>query len=98
MVRFASRNKKPVYRSAFTYSEDDLPSRLDLRKQRYGGPFTTEQVEDVKVLFGMLKVLISLGPAFLFDFAVTMSVIHSKRAHTGYKRNSEILFFDYASE
>ena len=95
VVRFASRNKKPVYRSAFTYCEDELPSRLDLGKQRYGGPFTTEQVEDVKVLFGMLKVLISLGPAFLLDFAVTMSVIHSKRAHTGFKRISETLFFDY---
>ena len=95
VVRFASRNKKPVYRSAFTYCEDELPSRMDLGKQRYGGPFTTEQVEDVKVLFGMLKVLISLGPAFLLDFAVTMSAIHSKRAHTGFKRISEILFFDY---
>ena len=95
VVRFASRNKKPIYRSAFTYCEDELPSRLDLGKQRYGGPFTTEQVEDVKVLFGMLKVLISLGPAFLLDFAVTMSVIHSKRANAGFKRISEILFFDY---
>ena len=95
VVRFASRNKKPVYRSAFTYCEDELPSRLDLGKQRYGGPFTTEQVEDVKVHFGMLKILISLGPAFLLDFAVTMSVLHSRRAPTGFKRISEVLFFDY---
>ncbi len=37
-------------RSAFTYWEENIPSRLDLGKSRFGGPFTTEQVEDVRLL------------------------------------------------
>ena len=42
----------------FTYGE--VPSRLDLAKNRYGGPFTTEEVEDVKTFGRILLVLISL--------------------------------------
>ena len=33
---------------SFTYCDDERPSRIDYGKQIYGGPFTTEQVEDVK--------------------------------------------------
>ena len=52
VLQFASQHKVPVNRSAFTYtSEDGFPSRLDLGKIKYGGPFTTEKVEDVKTLF-----------------------------------------------
>ena len=48
IIRYAIRNKHPRHRSAFTYCEDELPSRIDFGKTKYGGPFTTEQVEDVK--------------------------------------------------
>ena len=44
-----------------------LPSRLDLGKKRYGGPFTVEQVENVKVFFNILKVLVSLGSLFAIE-------------------------------
>ena len=42
---------------------------LDLSKEKYGGPFTTEQVEDVKVFYGILKVLFSFGVVFFLGFA-----------------------------
>ena len=41
--------------SAFTYGELP-PTRLDLSKERYGGPFSTEQVDDVKS-FGRIFLL-----------------------------------------
>ena len=47
VMKFAWKHKHPLRPSAFTYS-DSPPSRLDLAKERYGGPFTTDQVEDVK--------------------------------------------------
>ena len=83
VVTFALRHKKPIRRSAFTYCENEHPSRLDFAKQRYGGPFTTEQVENVKVLFNMLKVLLSLSPAFFLDLSATSTVInhHSLESH-----------------
>ena len=67
VVMFAAQHNKPIRRSAFTYCESDYPSRLDFGKQRYGGPFTTEQVEDVKTLLNILKVLLCLGPVFFLE-------------------------------
>ena len=67
VVCFARRHNRPIQRSAFTYCEDELPTRLDLGKEKYGGPFTTEQVENVKVFVNILKVLVSLGPIFAVE-------------------------------
>ena len=67
VICFARKHTYPIRRSAFTYCEDELPSRLDLGKEKYGGPFTTEQVEDVKVFLGLLRVLLSLGPLFAVE-------------------------------
>ncbi len=57
VVGFARRNKIPIQRSAFTFWEDDIPTGLDLGKNKYGGPFTTEQVENVKSFFGIVVLL-----------------------------------------
>ena len=70
VIKFAAQHKTPIRRSAFTYCEDELPSRMDLGKEKYGGPFTTEQVEDVKVFLGILCILLTLGPVFTVDTAV----------------------------
>ena len=67
VIRFAKVHNTPIQRSAFTYCEEELPSRLDLGKTKYGGPFTTEEVEDVKVFLGILKILLTLGPLFAVE-------------------------------
>ena len=69
VTKFARQHKVPIRRSAFTYCEDDIPTGLDLGKNKYGGPFTTEQVEDVKAFYGIFKILISLGCTFFLDIA-----------------------------
>ena len=56
VLKFAAKHKAPVNRSALTYWEEDIPTRVDLGKSKYGGPFTTEQVEDVKTFFKLLVV------------------------------------------
>ena len=71
VIKFAAQHKTPIRRSAFTYCEDELPSRMDLGKEKYGGPFTTEQVEDVKAFLGILQVLLALGPVFTTDIAAS---------------------------
>ena len=71
VTKFAHLHKVPIQRSALTYYEDAVPSGLDLGKTKYGGPFTTEQVEDVKVFYGILKILLALGPSFALNFAST---------------------------
>ena len=65
VMRYAWKHKQPVRRSAFTYGEFP-PSRLDLGKDRYGGPFTTEEVEDVKsFLYILTIVLATFGYGFI---------------------------------
>jgi peptide/histidine transporter 3/4 len=61
VISYAIRNKYPRQRSAFTYCEDELPSRIDFGKSKYGGPFTTEQVEDVKTFLRFIPLAIVGG-------------------------------------
>ena len=58
VLKYALNHKYARQRSAFTYCEDDIPSRLDFGKNKYGGPFTTEQVEDVKTFFRALGLVL----------------------------------------
>ena len=80
VIKFAYKHKVPLRRSAFTYCEDESPSRLDLAKQKYGGPFTTRQVEDVKAFLGILKVLLTAAPAFYLQI-VTQTLLPSFARH-----------------
>ena len=58
VIKYAIKHKHPQYRSAFTYCEHELPPRIDFGKSKYGGPFTTEQVEDVKTFLRVLAVVV----------------------------------------
>ena len=72
VLKYAAKNKYPRLRSAFTYWEDKPYSRIDLGKSKYGGPFTTEQVEDVKTFFRILLVVISSLPLTCLTFFVLL--------------------------
>ena len=61
VLKYAAKHKYPVQRSAFTYCENERPTRLDYGKSKYGGPFTTEQVEDVKTFWRVLLVIVVIG-------------------------------------
>ena len=70
VLKYAVKNKYPRMRSAFTYWEDKPYSRIDLGKRKYGGPFTTEQVEDVKIFFQILAIYVA--------GMLVMALIHGK--------------------
>ena len=63
VLKYAIKNKYPRLRSAFTYWDDKPYLRIDLAKTKYGGPFSTEQVENVKSFF---RILILAAAASLF--------------------------------
>ena len=65
VLKYAVKNKYPRLRSAFTYWEDKPYSRIDLGKNKYGGPFTIEQVEDVKTFFRILAWFGFCTPMFI---------------------------------
>jgi hypothetical protein len=80
VIKFAIVTKHPRCRSAFTYCEDELPSRIDFGKSKYGGPFTTEQVEDVKTLLRLLPLISIFGMiASLLVAAITLRVYLEKQ-------------------
>ena len=84
VLNFARKHKFPVCRSALTYHEDEPPSRIDLGKGKYGGPFTTEQVEDVKTFLRLLGLIVCLGLNFthqvILIFAPIPFVPHNSTA------------------
>ena len=82
VLHFARKNKYPLQRSAFTYSGIDNPTRLDFAKERYGGPFTTEEVENVKTLFRILSVLLALGPVYTLLLPATVYIFPLFALHT----------------
>ena len=70
VLNYARKNKYPRSRSALTYWEESVPSRLDLGKDKYGGPFTEEEVEDVKTFFRFLPLLVCLFGVTVVDIAL----------------------------
>ena len=84
VLHFARKHKYPLRRSAFTYYGNEIPTRIDFAKERYGGPFTTEQVEDVKSFLRILVILMALAPIFLLEVPVSYFIFPSFTLHTGY--------------
>ena len=60
VLKYSWKHKVPEHRSAFTYWEEDIPRRIDLGKNKYGGPFTNEEVEDTKTFLRFLPLLLCL--------------------------------------
>ena len=83
VLNFAVKTKYPLRRSAFTYADDYIPSRLDFAKQRYGGPFTTEQVENVKTLLRILIFLVAMGPLFILQLSASRYIFPLFSFHAG---------------
>ena len=81
VLNYARKNKYPRNRSALTYWEENYPSRLDLGKEKYGGPFSEEQVEDVKTVLQLIPLIaicaMVYGMAFEF-LAVPQHLLPSK--------------------
>uniref|UniRef100_A0A1X7URZ4 Uncharacterized protein n=1 Tax=Amphimedon queenslandica TaxID=400682 RepID=A0A1X7URZ4_AMPQE len=64
---YARKHKYPENRSALTYWEEEAPSRLDLGKDKYGGPFTEEEVEDVKTVLRLIPLVVICAVALAFN-------------------------------
>ena len=91
VLNYARKNKYPRNRSALTYWEEDYPSRLDLGKEKYGGIFSEEQVEDVKTVLRLIPLLliflIALG--FLWDSLAVTESFSGYSKYSGYSQHSK---------
>ena len=72
VLNYARKNKHPRNRSALTYWEEDYPSRLDLGKDKYGGPFSEEEVEDVKTVLRLLPLFVCMPASGIAQTALEL--------------------------
>ena len=79
---YAMKHKFPENRSALTYWEEEAPSRLDLGKDKYGGPFTIEEVENVKTVLQMIPLLIASVGTGCADEVYWAIMIAGENNHT----------------
>ena len=91
VLRFAAKHKYPLYRSALTYWEDEIPSRINLGKDKYGGPFTNEQVEDVKTFLRMISLALPCVAPAIACFLTSNVFVFSVSQNW----NSSVMDFGY---
>ena len=82
VLNYTRKHSFPERRSAFTYLDEEQPARIDFGKDKFGGPFTEEEVEDVKTVLRLLPLLICISFAtgianmnstrLLIDFSTRM--------------------------
>ena len=71
VLKFTAQHSRPLSRrSAFAYCDNEIPVRMDFAKQRFGGPFTTERVEDVKTFLRILVMLVAMGSTYVVHVCV----------------------------
>ena len=87
VLKFTITHKYPIRRSAFTHCEDERLSRIDFAKSKYGGPFTTEEVEDVKTCLRILVVVICMSTFLVPSRIYTISI---GTLHTHFRHSTEI--------
>ena len=80
---FAKNHTYPLRRSAFTFDDRFVPTRIDFAKDMFGGPFTTEQVEDVKTFLRIMVVLLVLGPIYALEVPTSYFLFPTFSLHTG---------------
>ena len=60
VLNYTRKHIYPERRSAFTYIDEEQPTRMDYGKEKFGGPFTEEEVEDVKTVLRLLPLVMCL--------------------------------------
>ena len=85
------RSEQARYRSALTFWEEDIPSRMDLPKERYGGPYSTEDVEDAKSVLRIMLLFICVVPSLVVfaNAQVTMDS-HFKNAFVNFNTTRSV--------
>ena len=93
VLNYTRKHRYPERRSAFTYIDEEHPSRIDFGKDKFGGPFTEEEVEDVKTVLRLIPLIIC---ASFFRIADETPVTMFESDY--YEKNSYNDYFFYTLE
>ena len=72
VLNYIMKHRYPERRSAFTYIDEEQPTRMDYGKEKFGGPFTEEEVEDVKTVLRLIPLVVCFS---LFVITVAYSPV-----------------------
>lgn len=87
VLRYAMKHKNTNRRrSAFTYWEQETPNRINLAKQKYGGPFPDESVENVKTFLRIIAICIAV-----FGFYIPFFVFYGRIVVDQFEGSTESL-------
>ena len=92
ILNFVRKHKYPVRQSALF---GKATSRIDYAKQKFGGPFTSDAVEDFKSLLRIVPVILAMGSFFLVRVAAEYTHILFS-AHINLKLANDISGMDDA--
>ena len=76
VLKYACQHKTPVNRSALTYWENKIPNRIDLGKEKYGGPFKEIDIENTKTFWRIITVLLSTFGFFIVYYHTVLGVLY----------------------
>ena len=70
VLNYTRKHSCPERRSAFTFIDEEQPTRMDFGKGKFGGSFTEEEVEDVKTVLRLLPLVacISFNATTIWPF------------------------------
>ena len=77
VLNYTRNHSYPERRSAFTYIDEEQPTRMDFGKEKFGGPFTEEEVEDVKTVLRLLPLVICLSSIETILTNIPVSVVNN---------------------
>ena len=64
---------------------EEYPSRVDLGMSKYGGPFTVEEVEDVKTFLRLIPVILCAGGCNVGTYTQWEDLLSGEQITTNYK-------------
>jgi hypothetical protein len=70
VIKFALKHKQPIQCDTSGQWENKRPSRLDYGMCKHGGPFTAEEVDNVKKLLKLGALLVSLFGVFIATYTL----------------------------
>ena len=87
VLKYVAKHNKPTNPSAYVYTLRTIPNRFDYAKTQFGGPYTTEQVEDVKTF---LRILLLMSPAIFILASSLLTVLNLEEFENHLKISSKI--------
>ena len=81
VLNYTRKHSYPERRSAFTYIDEEQPTRMDYGKEKFGGPFTEEEVEDVKTFLRFLPLVICLSVSvYTLEISPTVTLFNNDKS------------------